>query len=324
MLLNMSSAEQLRGRATISSVLKDWKNHSDPVMHGAYLVQSGFTRPLINNDGDSLEAWDLVKQAAENHISNLQIERKHIDLFPQLDSFPRLLTFYRRSLDGSEAIATLCFGFKYKESGWDVFHARFMECDIKGKPTLVIMALQRYTNSTMTPVNKPYYFTDSLERINKGERVERILPLKDKYPEDLNRFRKHTRALEKIERQVGVNFPLIAAIVTLAFAKARGNKQVLMTSFDNQYWVRKHQRNKLIAPDYDEFDIPNNYDPTAVALGMRRYKEYGDWWVLKDESDDYLVTIPQATYNNLPPSLKGIAQVAFDGFNSLLQPNTNK
>jgi hypothetical protein len=118
-------------------------------------------------------------------------------------------------------------------------------------------------------------------------------------------YQKETQMMNRLERNIKHPFSTIATVVTLALAKSLGVQKMFVTTYENQIWVKKHRDNKINYPGLDPFEIPNIYDPAAEALGM--VKENG-WWRLDAELGNLVFS----------PSLRGVAQSAFDGFNGLL------
>lgn len=283
------------------------------------LARAGVAELLKGND--LLQLRPVIKNAVESHSLADQITNRQVDLLMENPNCPGLLVSYFSSLRNSEAIATLNFALRFNKRPHQFFHVRFLEANINQKPSLIILAMQRYTDDSMSPLEKPLYTYTRLVKKNKGESIEPILPLKTSNPKRYAEYNQTTLQMTKLEKECAEKFPLVALLSTIAYAKARGCQQFFLTTYDNQAEVKRHRRIKADFPGVDTFEIPNVYDPTAVAIGMT---QVGNWWKLETASSHSL-TIPEKQFQALSPTVKGIAQAAFAGFNQLLfEPQQTK
>jgi len=276
------------------------------------LSNAGVAELLEGNDLLGLRS--VIKDAVDQHVSADQITNRQVDLLMENPNYPGLLVSYFSSLRSSEAIATLSFALKFNKLPHQFYHVRFLEANINQKPSLIVLAMQRYTDDSMPPLEKPLYTHARLVKKSRGEQIEPMLPLKTSNPDRYAKYNQTTLQMTKLEKECATKFPFIALLSTIAYGKARGCEQVYLTTYDNQLEVKHHRRIKTDFPGVDSFEIPDVYDPTAISLGMT---QVGNWWQLETTPCQSL-TIPERQYQALSPTVKGIAQAAFAGFNQLL------
>lgn len=249
--------------------------------------------------GDLLGYYiDTAEIAAEEHLELLaKIGGKNFLIF-STTSLPRVSVRYRTSLRGnSEGIGTLQFEFY----GKPIFHARLMwlrDADYEG---MVVLALQRYTDEKMTTVEKPYITSP-----NDLSIVAEAPSLKDSNPERYSEYLLETKQIKRFEMVTGTPFQHVVLATCLSLAKATGEKRVYLTEYNNQYWVKVHQRRG------DGTVVPNIYDSSAQVFGMEDSELLPGFWELGGESGE--ITFPEASKAIENPTLNAIAQSAYASF----------
>ena len=204
-------------------------------------------------DGITAEVPEAVAQFTKNHADNLEkLEHNDISL-ARLDNDGQITAIYKTSNGLHESIATIQIDFSQNGVSVPAFQARFMELEVNGQPTLVVTALQKYTDEEAT-----------------------IARLKKENPKRLEKLTKDSALLEKVEHKFGFKFETLALLTVLALAKAKGEKQALLVPYEYQLWKQFHENNK------DGVVIPNVYDPIAKLVGMRRSSEVNSWWMLRN------------------------------------------
>lgn len=261
--------ESLDITADPTELLLEWRGGKHGVDLGHFVRKLGLppSETIENKMGiiQILKYVDTAYDAAEKHIQLMrQIGNKEFVIFRDI-SFPSISFRYRDSIpSGSEGISTIELGLKLDKDTISnpIFHSRFMRFDHKGSSYFAITALQRYTDERLSPVAKPFFSTEELQKIRLGISVKGLDPIKVKDPHRYGRYQKETAQINRLEEALGISIPDIAFTICAALAKACGDERLLLSSYQNQLWVKEHNR------DSDHTEVPNFYDPTADFFGL--------------------------------------------------------
>lgn len=276
----------------------------------AQLRFMGFKQPLVE------DTEQAINEFQKNHDKTLsRLKDQEVTLF-RASGLPSITARYRESIPNSESIGTFEICLEERGVVSPVYHVRLMELSVNQKPTLVITAIQRYTDEHLTTVGKPHLYK------GKNGTIQGIPSLEDKNPQRYSQYREETRLINKIERALNLEFPEICFLTVLAFAKANGNRQIMLTPYARQLSVCRNKEFEKLQATFnkpvDKIRITNIYDPLAERFGLKKDPDFEDWWVLKGNPDDISLTLPESIYQKLNPVLRGIAQNAFSRFSEIL------
>lgn len=301
---------------TTAPILESWTGKSG-YDTGYQLHDIGIKPPLTETD-DPLDCVIQARYAALQHIENLEkLTGKEITIF-KAEGLPELVIRYRTSIKGeTEGIATIELCLKEDDKVSPIFHTRLLEFPAMGRDSLVVTAMQRYTNEKLDTVEKPFYTGRQLGKLSMGEPVVGKEPLRVSDPKRYDEYKNETRQIAQLERHIGENMETICLLTAVAFARSKGDRQIISTTYENQYWIRLHKG----LGDLDDISVQNNYDPAATRLGFELEATTKNWWILKDDIGGRSPTIDQDHLNDLNAAAIGIAQKTFAGFNEALNQN---
>ena len=251
--------------------------------------------PTSNEVGDR-QAIEILR----NHKVLLdRTQSRAIDLL-SIPGVADLSLGYRTSLRGmAEAIGTLELCLKKGDVFAPIYHLRMHEYTINEVPSLVIYAIQRYTDESFATVEKPLRHNNMVS--------ERNPILKVHSPQRYKEYQAETKIIETIEKTIEAPLPLLMVASACALAKSQGERQVVMIPYEKQMYVAWHEHDTTL--------VPNVIDPAAQQLGFVKSTELGSMWLLRGEADDRAITLSRETMKKLSPAVLAASQSVFDGFN---------
>ena len=235
---------------------------------------------------------DFVEEMVDRHQKALALlDEKEIILFDGVRErrdlhLPSLLVRYDRTFNASEAIATIEFGIPKSEDPYEdntVLEMRLMQATVAEKPTTLVTAVQRFTDSDRSTVSKPYARSDGFEA-----------SLRERLPDRYKTFTEEGKQIDHIERKLlsgEKSIYKLGALIGFAFAIACGDQQFLMVPHNLQLSLQNNLAKGRV------FTFPINYDDLAMSIGLDHNQDFGEWWgIMADEKG---LRLPIEIYNGL-------------------------
>ncbi len=237
-----------------------------------------------------------AENAASKHEVLLNQISKHEVSILDIPKFPKLTTTFRTSIPGNtEGISTLVTNMDNRP----VLHTRFMRFDNEGKSYFAITGLQRYTDEELSPV-----------ATEMESRLQSKPPLRIAKPQRYKEFQEESLVIDKLEKLVKATLPEIAVATCLALAKACFDNSLLITTYDNQLWVKVHKKDIVPA------EIPNVYDSTAEFFGMHRSLKLPTFWELPRSENG--IGIPKESESRSNAVINSVAEKAFQSYSTIV------